>query len=124
MEAWKKVRITLGIFSQTGDEWPLLAVETEANDIQQLDLGTTSQVHVCDIIKSLKSKGSCDVDGISTKLLKTLAIELSWPLAHIFRLSLQNGIFPSKLKKSMVVPIFTVKPEIDILVITTALYLY
>jgi hypothetical protein len=77
------------------------------NDIQQLDLGTTSQVHVCDIIKSLKPKGSCDVDGgISTKLLKTLAIELSWPLAHIFRLSLQNGIFPSKLKKSRVVPIF------------------
>jgi hypothetical protein len=69
------------------------------HDVQDLDLGSTNQVHICDIIKSLKSKGSCDIDGISTKLLKNLATELSWPLAHIFRLSLQSGIFPSKLKK-------------------------
>ena len=48
----------------------------------------------------------CDIDGISTKLLKSLAIELSWPLAHIFKLSLEVGIFPAKLKFSRTVPIF------------------
>jgi hypothetical protein len=47
-----------------------------------------------------------DIDGISTELLKFLAIELSWPLAHIFNLSLSNGIFPDRLKSSRTVPIF------------------
>ena len=75
-------------------------------NIQELDLGTTNQVHVCDIIKSLQPKNSMDIDGISTKLLKFLAIELSWPLAHIFNLSLTTGIFPDRLKSSRTVPIF------------------
>jgi hypothetical protein len=75
-------------------------------NVQELELGTTNQVHVCDIIKSLQPKNSMDIDGISTKLLKFLAIELSWPLAHIFNLSLSNGIFPDRLKSSRTVPIF------------------
>jgi hypothetical protein len=32
--------------------------------------------------------------------------EISVPLAHIFKLSLENGVFPEKLKSSRVVPIF------------------
>jgi hypothetical protein len=37
-------------------------------NVQNLDLGTTSQGHVCDIIKLLKTNNSCDTDGLSTKL--------------------------------------------------------
>ena len=76
------------------------------NNIQNLELGLTSQVHVCDIIKSMQPKNSCDIDGLSTKLLQKLQIELSLPLAHIFNLSLNTGVFPSKLKCSRTVPIF------------------
>jgi len=76
------------------------------NNIQNLELGSTSQVHVCDIIKSMQPKNSCDIDGLSTKLLQKLQIELSLPLAHIFNLSLNTGVFPSKLKCSRTVPIF------------------
>jgi len=75
-------------------------------NVQSLELGTTNQVHICDVIKSLQPKSSCDVDGISTKLLKSLATEISWPLAHIFKLSLESGIFPAGLKSSRTVPIF------------------
>jgi hypothetical protein len=75
-------------------------------NLVNLDLGTTNQVHICDIIKSLQPKNSCDIDGISTKLLKNLATELSWPLAHIFKLSLDTGIFPNRLKTSRTVPVF------------------
>jgi hypothetical protein len=46
-------------------------------NIQNLDIGSTSQVHICDIIKSLKPKNSCDIDGLSTKLLQKLAIDIS-----------------------------------------------
>jgi hypothetical protein len=75
-------------------------------NVQNFDLGTTSQVHICDIIKSLKTNNSCDTDGLSTKLLQKLAKEISWPLAHKFKLSLNSGIFPARLKCSRTVPIF------------------
>jgi hypothetical protein len=76
------------------------------DNIQDIDLGSTNQTHICDIIKSLQPKKSCDIDGISTKLLKDLALEISWPLAHVFKLSLELGIFPARLKSSRTVPIF------------------
>jgi len=75
-------------------------------NIQELDLGTVNQAHICDVIKSLQPKNSTDIDGISTKLLKELSIYLSWPLAHIFNNSLRQGIFPNRLKTSRTVPIF------------------
>jgi len=45
------------------------------------------------------------MNGISMKLLKELAQVISTPLAHIFNLSLAQGVFPEKLKLSRVVPI-------------------
>jgi hypothetical protein len=75
-------------------------------NLVNLDLGTVNQAHICDIIKSLQPKNSCDIDGISTKLLQKIATEVSWPLAHIFNLSLTSGIFPDRLKISRTVPIF------------------
>jgi hypothetical protein len=75
-------------------------------NIQKIDLGTVNSAHICDIIKSLQTKNSCDIDGISTKLLQKIATELSRPLAHIFNLSLSSGKFPDRLKISRTVPIF------------------
>jgi hypothetical protein len=75
-------------------------------NIDELDLGETNPTHFLDIIKSLQAKSSLDSDGLSTKLLKKVALEISRPISHIFNLSLQQGIFPQKLKKSRTVPIF------------------
>jgi hypothetical protein len=61
---------------------------------------------LCEIIKTFESKSSCDLDGISTKLLKHVISDICSPLAHIFNLSISSGIFPSKLKTSRTVPIF------------------
>ena len=51
-------------------------------------------------------KKSKDLDGISSYLLKFFNTTISVPLAHIFNLSLSKGIYPDRLKKSRVVPIF------------------
>jgi len=75
-------------------------------NLDEIDLGNTSQTHFCDIVKSLQPKCSLDSDGLSTKLLKKIAQEISEPLAHIFNLSLQQGVFPLRMKKSRTVPIF------------------
>ena len=72
----------------------------------KFNLGNTGQIHVMDIIKSFESKASLDIDGVSLKLIKFVAYEISCPLSHIFNLSLEKGIFPENLKSSRTVPIF------------------
>jgi hypothetical protein len=59
-------------------------------------------VHVIDIVKSFDSKASVDIVGLSLKFLKAVIYDISVPLAHIFKLSLENGIFPEKLKYTVV----------------------
>jgi Notch-like protein len=61
---------------------------------------------VIDVIKSMQGKNSTDCDNISMNLIKLVAYEIAVPLAHIFQLSIENGIFPDKFKTSRVVPIF------------------
>jgi hypothetical protein len=56
-------------------------------------------------IKSLVSKNSTDLDGISSKLLKAVSYKIERPLAHIFSLSLASGTFPAALKSTRVIPI-------------------
>jgi hypothetical protein len=69
-------------------------------------IGSTSDIHVSDIIKSFPNKSSLDIDGLSLKLLKFVRNEISTPLAHIIDLSFTTGVFPTKLKTNRTVPIF------------------
>jgi Reverse transcriptase (RNA-dependent DNA polymerase) len=78
----------------------------ENPNIPEMELGGTGPIQVSEIINSFESKNSSDLEGINTKLLKFVSIEISVPLAHIFNLSLSSGTFPSKLKQSRIVPIF------------------
>jgi hypothetical protein len=70
----------------------------------EFQLGQTSPAEIVNIIRSFETKTSSDIDGISVKLLKEIAIEISFPLAHIFNLSLVTGTFPEALKRSRIVP--------------------
>jgi len=74
--------------------------------IPDLLLVNTTSEHIKKIIKNFKPKYSCDVDGVSTKMVKYVGAELAIPLSHIFNLSIENGYFPSKLKSCRVIPIF------------------
>jgi hypothetical protein len=71
-----------------------------------LQLGNTTPEHVLKIIKKFKPKNSCDIHGVSTKMIKFIGPEIALPLSHIFNLSLSTGQFPHKLKLCRVVPIF------------------
>ncbi len=71
-----------------------------------LNLTNTTPEHVIKVIKSLAPKLSCDVQGISTKMVKFVGNAIAMPLAHIFNLNLSSGKFPSSLKQCRVIPIF------------------
>ena len=57
-------------------------------------------------IKKLKDSKSPGIDGITPKLLKEIAEEISVPLAIMFNLYLRKGTVPHKWKHANVVPIF------------------
>jgi len=71
-----------------------------------LEFNEIGPIFVSDIIKSLPNKSSQDLNGVSLKLVKSIRTEISTPLAHIFNLSLSNGIFPESLKCSRTVPVY------------------
>jgi hypothetical protein len=78
-----------------------------------LTLGITSPATINSTIQNFTTKHSTDLDGISTHLLKSVSLAICTPLSHIFNLSINQGTFPTKLKKSRTVPIFkSGNPEI------------
>ena len=54
---------------------------------------------VANKINNMKENKSPGVDGISPKILKETVELISTPLAHVFNMSLQEGIVPLGLKK-------------------------
>lgn len=59
------------------------------------------------IINSLKNKSSTSSsDGISELLIKRIPVHIVDVLSYIFNRSLITGIFPSKLKRAIIIPLF------------------
>jgi hypothetical protein len=63
-------------------------------NVSEFSINNTGPVHVIDVVKSMQSKLSNDCNNISMKLVKFVIYEIAVPLAHIFQLSIETGIFP------------------------------
>jgi len=61
---------------------------------------------IISIIKSLKTKNSFGYDEIRPKILKMSANYISSPLTYICNTAISTGVFPDRLKYSIVNPIF------------------
>ena len=67
---------------------------------------TFSTQKITSIIKALKTKNSFGFDEISTKLLKISATYICSPLTYICKKSILSGIFPDRMKFSIIKPIY------------------
>ena len=65
----------------------------------------TDKKEIMTIIAKLPNKASSGYDNISNKLLKLLKDEISEPSCELFNSSLEQGIFPSNMKLSNVIPL-------------------
>jgi hypothetical protein len=65
------------------------------------------------IIKILKSKNTYGYDEISTKVLKLCANYIRSPLTYICNKSILSGVFPDRLKSSVVKPIYKTGDRTD-----------
>jgi hypothetical protein len=63
------------------------------------------------IIKLLKPKKSSGMDNLSSWLLKELNSYINVPLSIIINKSMQEGIFPDKLKIAKIIPIYKSKDK-------------
>ena len=54
----------------------------------------------------MKENKSPGVDGISPKILKETVEQISTPLAHVFNMSLKEGIVPFEWKEANITPLF------------------
>ena len=57
-------------------------------------------------INNMKENKSPGVDGLSPKILKETVEQISKPLAHVFNMSLQEGIVPVEWKEANIIPLF------------------
>ena len=55
----------------------------------------------------MKENNSPGVDGISPKILKETVEQISTPLAHVFNMSLKEGIVPFEWKEANIILAFS-----------------
>ena len=66
----------------------------------------TREEVVASKINNMKENKSPGVDGLSPKILKETVEQISKPLAHVFNMSLQEGIVPVEWKEANIIPLF------------------
>jgi hypothetical protein len=101
----------VNVGKQISDSVPIVSKSPESYldppiIIEEFNLHNVTPEYIVKIVKLLASKSSTDMDGLSSKMIKLISLEISVPLSHIFNISLATGVFPAKLKKSRVIPIF------------------
>lgn len=65
------------------------------------------------IIANLKNTDSTGYDDISTRVLKLVSCKISEPLSHIFNICITYGVFPDKLKHTIIKPLFKKDDKCD-----------
>lgn len=73
---------------------------------QTINMSKICEADIMSLVCKLKNSTSCGFDDISNNLLKKCSRELCSPLAYLINLSIEKGIFPSKLKLAAVIPLF------------------
>ena len=68
---------------------------------------------VANTINTMKENKSPGVDGIAAKILKETVEQICTPLAHVFNMSLQEGIVPLEWKEANIIPSFK-NPETNL----------
>ena len=91
----------------TREDTSLLPVkETKFEGSEGERLGQLVVEVVANKIINMKENKSPGVDGIAPKTLKEIVEQICTPLAHVFNMSLQEGIVPLEWKEANIIPLF------------------
>ena len=80
--------------------------ETKFEGSEGERLGQLVVTPVANKINNMKENKSPGVDGIAPKILKETVEQMRTPLAHVFNMTLQEGILPLEWKEANIIPLF------------------
>ena len=103
----EEINMHFGSVFTREDTSSILVPETKFKGAEGERLGqlvVTPEVVVSNI-SNMKENKSPGLDGISPKILKETVEQISTPLAHVFNMSLQEGIVPFEWKEANIIPL-------------------
>ncbi|KAI2647507.1 DNA-directed RNA polymerase subunit omega [Labeo rohita] len=78
----------------------------ESRVMQSFFLDEVSESEIISTVSKLKSKCSCDSDGLDRYIVKETICCIIRPLKYIINLSFNTGSFPEKMKVARIIPLF------------------
>ena len=78
----------------------------EGSEGEMLEQFVVTPEIVVNKINNVKENKSPGVDGLAPKILKETVEQMCTPLAHVFNMSLQEGIVPLEWKEANIIPLF------------------
>ena len=85
---------------------PAPEIKFEGSEGERLRQLVVTREVVANKINNMKENKSPGVDGIAHKILKETVDQICTPIAHVFNLSLQEGIVPLEWKEANIIPLF------------------
>ena len=85
---------------------PVPETKFEGSEGERLEQVVVTPEVVANKINNMKENKSPGVDGIAHKILKETVQQMCTPLAHVFNMSLQEGIVPLQWKEANIIPLF------------------
>ena len=84
---------------------PVTETNFEGSEGERLGQLVVTPKVVASKINNMKENKSPGVDGIAPKILKETVEQICTPLAHVFNMSLQEGIVPLEWKEANIIPL-------------------
>ena len=84
---------------------PVPETKFEGSEGERLGQLVVTPEVVANKINNMKENKSPGVDGIAPKILKETVEQICTPLAHVFNMSLQEGIVPLEWKEANIIPL-------------------
>ena len=94
------------VFTREASSLPVPETKFNGTEGERLGQLVITPEVVANKINNMKDNKSPGVDGIAAQILKETVEQISMPLAHVFNMSLQEGIVPLEWKEANVIPLF------------------
>lgn len=99
----------LDLNSETPAHFSTLHYKNKFNSkwqVKSMFIGPVLPGELLKVINSLKNNTSPGIDDISSGLVKAIASQIVDILSYLINFSFQSGVFPSKLKEAVIIPLF------------------
>lgn len=104
------VSVYTGLTELDGESKQFLTENSQTEPVNIFD--QTDTLRIMKNIKKLPNKRAKRIDGIPSSVVRTCSTHLCYPVSILLKKIVADGIFPTKLKQTKIVPVFKNKGNI------------